>query len=129
MSHENSLFKNEARYLVRMRMPDLWQQVLTPENEFRRPLIDQVVQTALNESQDPDDVSATVKAFMYPGEEDATLRARYTSITMDVQANRQGCSNPYDKDAVKNAKYIRGADVSVDQDAFIELTNAAALVN
>ena len=34
------------------------------DNEYRRPLIDQVVQTALNETQDPEDVSVTVKAFM-----------------------------------------------------------------
>ncbi len=31
---------------------------------FRRPLIDQVVQTALAETQDPEDISVTVKAFM-----------------------------------------------------------------
>lgn len=30
----------------------------------RRQLIDQVVQTALNETQDPEDISVTVKAFM-----------------------------------------------------------------
>merc|ERR1712241_580169 len=34
------------------------------ENQFRRPLIDQVVQTALAETQDPEDISVTVKAFM-----------------------------------------------------------------
>ena len=62
--HENNLYKNEARYLVARRDQELWEQVLNPENEHRRPLVDQVVQTALHESQDPDDVSATVKAFM-----------------------------------------------------------------
>lgn len=30
----------------------------------RRQLIDQVVQTALSETQDPEDISVTVKAFM-----------------------------------------------------------------
>jgi clathrin heavy chain len=34
------------------------------DNPFRRQLIDQVVQTALSETQDPEDVSCTVKAFM-----------------------------------------------------------------
>ena len=34
------------------------------ENQYRRPLIDQVVQTALAETQDPEDISVTVKAFM-----------------------------------------------------------------
>eukprot|EP00041_Stephanoeca_diplocostata_P026406 m.712062 g.712062 ORF g.712062 m.712062 type:complete len:1677 (+) comp22957_c0_seq1:116-5146(+) len=64
VAHENSLFKNEARYLVKARNEALWDQVLSPENEFRRQLIDQVVQSALQESQDPDDISATVRAFM-----------------------------------------------------------------
>ncbi len=64
MCNENSLFKSEARYLVRRRNTELWAQVLEESNEFRRPLIDQVVQTALSETQDPEDVSVTVKAFM-----------------------------------------------------------------
>lgn len=33
-------------------------------NPYRRQLIDQVVQTALSETQDPEDISVTVKAFM-----------------------------------------------------------------
>jgi len=62
--NENSLFKSEARYLVKRRDPELWDKVLKEENTFRRQLIDQVVQTALNETQDPEDISVTVKAFM-----------------------------------------------------------------
>lgn len=62
--NENSLFKSEARYLVRRRDADLWGVVLQEDNEFRRQLIDQVVQTALSETQDPEDISVTVKAFM-----------------------------------------------------------------
>ncbi|CAI9724427.1 clathrin heavy chain 1 isoform X2 [Octopus vulgaris] len=62
--NENSLFKSESRYLVRRRDPDLWAIVLKEENEYRRQLIDQVVQTALSETQDPEDISVTVKAFM-----------------------------------------------------------------
>lgn len=62
--NENSLFKSLARYLVRRRDPDLWAEVLQESNQFRRQLIDQVVQTALSETQDPEDVSCTVKAFM-----------------------------------------------------------------
>lgn len=58
------MFKSEARYLVRRRDPDLWATVLLEDNPFRRQLIDQVVQTALSETQDPEDVSCTVKAFM-----------------------------------------------------------------
>ncbi len=62
--NENSLFKSEARYLVKRRDPELWALVLKEDNQYRRQLIDQVVQTALNETQDPDDISCTVKSFM-----------------------------------------------------------------
>lgn len=62
--NENSLFKSEARYLVRRRDHDLWGEVLIETNPYRRQLIDQVVQTALSETQDPEDISVTVKAFM-----------------------------------------------------------------
>ncbi|KAA0189973.1 hypothetical protein HAZT_HAZT008690 [Hyalella azteca] len=62
--NDNSLFKNEARYLVQRRDPELWAEVLQETNQYRRQLIDQVVQTALSETQDPEDISVTVKAFM-----------------------------------------------------------------
>lgn len=62
--NENSLFKSEARYLVRRKDPELWLEVLSEANPFKRQLIDQVVQTALSETQDPEDISITVKAFM-----------------------------------------------------------------
>lgn len=62
--NENSLFKSEARYLVKRRDPELWAEVLNESNPYRRQLIDQVVQTALSETQDPEDISVTVKAFM-----------------------------------------------------------------
>jgi len=52
------------RYLVRRREGDLWLEVLRVDNPYRRQLIDQVVQTALSETQDPEDISVTVKAFM-----------------------------------------------------------------
>lgn len=64
VTNENQMYKHQARYLVAMRNPDLWAQVLTEENSHRKALVDQVVATALPESQDPDDVSITVKAFM-----------------------------------------------------------------
>ncbi|KHN46140.1 Clathrin heavy chain 1 [Glycine soja] len=64
VSNKNSLFKLQARYVVERMNADLWEKVLNPENEFRRQLIDQVVSTALPESQSPDQVSAAVKAFM-----------------------------------------------------------------
>lgn len=64
VTNENSMFKHQARYLVKKRDPALWEFVLSTENTHRRSLVDQVVATALPESQDPEDVSLTVKAFM-----------------------------------------------------------------
>ncbi|KAJ3481158.1 hypothetical protein NLI96_g7849 [Meripilus lineatus] len=64
ITNDNSMFKQQARYLVKRRQPELWAQVLVPDNMHRRQLIDQIVATALPECTDPDDVSITVKAFL-----------------------------------------------------------------
>ncbi|TFK26167.1 clathrin heavy chain 1 [Coprinopsis marcescibilis] len=64
ITNENTMFKQQARYLVKRRQPELWAQVLGDENIHRRALIDQIIATALPESTDPDDVSITVKAFL-----------------------------------------------------------------
>ncbi|KAI8900004.1 hypothetical protein BC833DRAFT_583645 [Globomyces pollinis-pini] len=64
ITNQNSMFKQQARYLVARRDADLWNMVLNPDNSYRRQLIDQVVATALPETQDPEDVSISVKAFM-----------------------------------------------------------------
>ncbi|KAF9201279.1 hypothetical protein BGZ49_008465 [Haplosporangium sp. Z 27] len=64
VTNNNSMFKHQARYLVKRRDPGLWAHVLSNDNPSRRSLIDQVVATALAETQDPEDVSITVKAFM-----------------------------------------------------------------
>ena len=50
--------------MVRRKDPTLWENVLREDNQYRRPLIDQVIQTALAETQDPEEISVTVKAFM-----------------------------------------------------------------
>ncbi|KAF9584414.1 hypothetical protein BGW38_006556 [Lunasporangiospora selenospora] len=64
ITNNNSMFKHQARYLVKRRDPGLWAHVLSNDNPSRRSLIDQIVATALPETQDPEDVSITVKAFM-----------------------------------------------------------------
>ncbi|KAJ3054850.1 hypothetical protein HK097_000656 [Rhizophlyctis rosea] len=64
ITSENSMFKHQARYLVKRRDPELWNVALEVNNPYRRQLVDQVVATALPETQDPEDVSITVKAFM-----------------------------------------------------------------
>ena len=42
ITNDNSMFKQQARYLVRRRQLELWAQVLVPDNVHRRQLIDQV---------------------------------------------------------------------------------------
>ncbi|SGZ23972.1 BQ5605_C023g09673 [Microbotryum silenes-dioicae] len=64
ITNDNSMFKHQARYLVKRRRLELWQQVLSDDNDHKRQLVDQVVATAVPESTDPEDVSVTVKAFL-----------------------------------------------------------------
>ncbi|KAI5858017.1 armadillo-type protein [Tricharina praecox] len=64
ITNENSMFKHQARYLVARRDPELWNFVLSPNNLHRRPLVDQVVATAVPESTDPEDVSTAVQSFL-----------------------------------------------------------------
>lgn len=64
LTNENSMFKHQARYLVRRRDAGLWSRALSSTSPYRRSIVDQVVSTALLETQDPEDVSIAVKAFM-----------------------------------------------------------------
>lgn len=64
ITNENSMFKQQARYLVKRKDPELWAFVLSPNNLHRRSLIDQVVATAVPEASDPDDVSVAVQSFL-----------------------------------------------------------------
>jgi clathrin heavy chain len=58
------LFRTEARYLIRRKDSILWKQVLCEDNPYRQPLIDKVIQIVLEETQDPEEVSVTIKALM-----------------------------------------------------------------
>lgn len=64
VANENSMFKQQARYLVARRDSELWGFVLSPNNIHRRSLVDQVVATAVPESTDPEDVSVAVQCFL-----------------------------------------------------------------
>ncbi|KAG0638061.1 armadillo-type protein [Tuber brumale] len=64
ITNENSMFKQQARYLVARRDSELWGFVLSPNNIHRRSLVDQVVATAVPESTDPEDVSVAVQCFL-----------------------------------------------------------------
>jgi clathrin heavy chain len=61
---ESSLFESEARLLVDQKDPALWEKVLCEDNEHRRLLIDQLIQTVVVEIQDAEALSVTIKAFM-----------------------------------------------------------------
>mmetsp|Transcript_13917 Transcript_13917/g.39575 ORF Transcript_13917/g.39575 Transcript_13917/m.39575 type:complete len:1722 (+) Transcript_13917:173-5338(+) len=64
VTNENGLYKNQARYLVERQDAALWDGVLKPDNVHRPKLIAQVIQTALPESDNPEEVSGAVRAFM-----------------------------------------------------------------
>ena len=71
VANENGLFKDLARYLVEKQDLELWKKVLRPEGyepgqekpPSLRYLIDQVVQTALPDAKNGDEVATTVRAF------------------------------------------------------------------
>jgi len=64
VTNKNGLFRLQAQYLVERQNPELWALVLTPDNQHRRAIIDQVVGTALPGSRNAEEVSCTVKAFI-----------------------------------------------------------------
>lgn len=67
ITNENSMYKYQARYLLKRSDSGLWNKALSEENIHRRPLIDQIVGNAIPESTDAEPVSLTVKAFMDNG--------------------------------------------------------------
>lgn len=67
VTNKNQLFRLQARYLVERQSTELWKSVLSLDNPFRKHIIEQVVSTALPESKNVDEVSATVQAFMEAG--------------------------------------------------------------
>lgn len=64
MTNENSMFKEQAMYLMKRRDLNLWRQVLNRSNPHRDELLDQVINSAVLESQDAEDVSVAVKALI-----------------------------------------------------------------
>lgn len=71
VSHDHGLYRDLAKYLVERQDLELWAKVLNKqegkeheEDPQRRQLIDQIVEWALPESTNADEVSSTVKAFM-----------------------------------------------------------------
>ena len=64
VTNKNYLYRMQARYLVERQSEELWAKVLNAENPHRQQVIDQVVQTALPETKNVDEVSLAVRAFI-----------------------------------------------------------------
>lgn len=64
ISNRNYLYRLQAKYLVERRDEQLWSMVLNQDNEHKQAVIDKVVQFALPESDNTEEVATTVKAFM-----------------------------------------------------------------
>ena len=64
ITNENSMYKQQARYLLERADIEIWGFVLKENNTHRRQVIDQITSTAVPESTDPDRVSVAVKAFL-----------------------------------------------------------------
>lgn len=64
ITNENSMFKAQARYLLDRADVELWNFVLSENNENRRSLVDQIISTAVPEAKEPEKVSVAVKAFL-----------------------------------------------------------------
>jgi clathrin heavy chain len=64
ITNENSMYRDQARYLLERADPEIWTFVLNGNNLHRRSVTDQVIATAVPESAEPDKVSIAVKAFL-----------------------------------------------------------------
>jgi clathrin heavy chain len=64
ITNENSMFRQQARYLLERADPEIWTYVLNEDNVHRRSLVDQVISTAVPEASEPEKVSVVVKSFM-----------------------------------------------------------------
>ncbi|KAJ1946283.1 Clathrin heavy chain, partial [Linderina macrospora] len=73
LTSDNSMFKQQSRYLIKRRDLGLWSKALSGDDQHvlnqshRRQLIDQIVSYGLPEADDPEEVSVCVKAFMAAG--------------------------------------------------------------
>ncbi|KAI1333346.1 clathrin heavy chain-like protein [Xylariaceae sp. FL0255] len=64
ITNENSMYRAQARYLLDRADRELWTFVLSENNIHRRSVVDQVIATAVPESNDPAKVSEAVGSFM-----------------------------------------------------------------
>ncbi|KAH3900868.1 probable Clathrin heavy chain [Saccharomycodes ludwigii] len=67
ITNDNSMYKYQARYLLKRSDVALWAKVLAEDNVHRRQLVDAVVSIGIPELTDPEPISITVQAFMQAG--------------------------------------------------------------
>lgn len=64
VTNKNGLFKLQAKYLVTRQSIQLWKMVLDESNKYRKNVIDQVIGSTLIESNNVEEITITVKAFI-----------------------------------------------------------------
>ncbi|ANQ10978.1 Clathrin heavy chain [Plasmodium coatneyi] len=64
ITSKNGLFKLQAKYLVTRQSMELWMKVLDESNKYRKNVIDQVIGSTLIESNNAEEITVTVKAFI-----------------------------------------------------------------
>ncbi|CCE62974.1 hypothetical protein TPHA_0D03380 [Tetrapisispora phaffii CBS 4417] len=64
ITNDNSMYKYQARYLLKRSDSELWNSVLSSENVHRQQLIEAVNSVGIPELTDPQPVSVAVQAFM-----------------------------------------------------------------
>lgn len=64
ITNKNGLFKLQAKYLVSRQSIELWKYVLDENNKYRKNVIDQVIGSTLIESNNAEEITVTVKAFI-----------------------------------------------------------------
>ncbi|KAL7716080.1 Clathrin heavy chain 1 [Entamoeba marina] len=64
VTNRHNLFKYQAKYLVERQDLTLWDKVLVDDNENRKNIVEQVIHTALPETNEPNEILKTVQAFL-----------------------------------------------------------------
>lgn len=67
ITNDNSMYKYQARYLLKRSDPNLWNMVLAEDNSHRQQLVEAVISVGIPELTDPEPVSLAVQAFMSNG--------------------------------------------------------------
>lgn len=67
LTNKNALYRLQAKYLVERQDKELWAHVLAPDNPHRQFIVEQVVSSALPDSDNINEITCTIKAFTETG--------------------------------------------------------------